>query len=126
MPSWFIGLSIFFIANVFYTIVIFLELCTGLNNHEGCQRLTFMLLDQDTVAAVSHQQHLFSRAFPLLVVAFFLIILTTIIKPTLLEPFVVAEQTMTRADALMVMAGSRSERGASDSCGINGTPRDRR
>ena len=69
-----------------------------------------MLLDQDTVAAVSHQQPLFSRAFPLLVVAFFLIILTTIIKPTLLEPFVVAEQTMTRADALVVMAGSRYER----------------
>ena len=69
-----------------------------------------MLLDQDTVAAVSHQQHLFFRAFPLLVVAFFLIILATVIKPTLLEPFVVAEQTMTRADALVVMAGSRYER----------------
>ena len=50
------------------------------------------------------------RAFSLFVVVFFLPILAIVIKPTLLEPLVVAEQTMTRADALVVMAGSRYER----------------
>lgn len=50
------------------------------------------------------------RAFSLFVVVFFLTILAIVIKPTLLEPFLVAEQTIIRADALVVMAGSRYER----------------
>lgn len=50
------------------------------------------------------------RIFFLFVVACFLSTLAIVIKPTLLEPFVVARQAMTRADALVVMAGSRFER----------------
>ena len=50
------------------------------------------------------------RLFSWLVTGFLFLALLLVIKPTLLEPFVVAEQTMTRADVLMVMAGSRSER----------------
>ena len=53
---------------------------------------------------------MFFRAFSLFVVVFFLTILAIVVKPTLLESFLVAEQTMTRADALVVMAGSRYER----------------
>ncbi len=50
------------------------------------------------------------RLFSCLVFGFLLLALLIVIKPTLLEPLVVAEQTMTQADALAVMAGSRDER----------------
>lgn len=53
---------------------------------------------------------MFSRAFSLFVVVFFLTIFAIVVKPTLLESFLVAKQIMTRADALVVMAGSRYER----------------
>ena len=50
------------------------------------------------------------RLFFCLVTGFLFLALLLVIKPTLLEPFVVARQTTTRADALVVMAGSRYER----------------
>ena len=53
---------------------------------------------------------MFFRASSLLVVVSFFSVLTIVIKPTLLEPFLVAVPTLTRADALVVMAGSRDER----------------
>lgn len=50
------------------------------------------------------------RIISLCLIPLLLCIIAIIVKPTLLEPFLVTEQNLSKADALVVMAGSRYER----------------